>query len=219
MTKNLTLAVTGMTCASCASRIERGLKKVAGVETAQVNLASEHATIAYDPQQIQPRDLVAAVERTGYGVISDQIDFPVTGMTCASCVNRVEKALKKADGVLDASVNLATERATVTYAPGVADIALLQAAVEAAGYGVIVPTQDDTAEPEDAEAKARGAELADKRRKLIVAVAFGLPLFLLAMARDFGFIAPWLTPFWAAAEAKMDAAGGNVGGSMIMHYP
>ena len=197
-TKNLTLPVTGMTCASCASRIERGLKKVGGVESAQVNLASEQATITYDPQQVQPHDLVAAVERTGYGVISDQIDFPVTGMTCASCVNRVEKALKKADGVLDASVNLATERATVTYAPGVADFAALQAAVEAAGYGVIAPAQDDAAEPQDAEAAARSAELADKRRKLIVAVAFGLPLFLLAMARDFGLIAPWLTPFWAA---------------------
>ena len=218
-TKNLTLPVTGMTCASCASRIERGLKKVGGVETAQVNLASEQATITYDPQQVQPHDLVAAVERTGYGVISDQLDFPVTGMTCASCVNRVEKALKKADGVLDASVNLATERATVTYAPGVANFAALQAAVEAVGYGVIAPTQDDAAEPQDAEAATRSAELADKRRKLFVAVAFGLPLFVLAMARDFGLIAPWLTPFWAANEAAMDAAGGNVGGSMIMHYP
>jgi P-type Cu+ transporter len=92
-TKNLTLPVTGMTCASCASRIERGLKKVGGVESAQVNLASEQATISYDPQQAQPHDLVAAVERAGYGVISEQIDFPVTGMTCASCVNRLEKAL------------------------------------------------------------------------------------------------------------------------------
>jgi Cu+-exporting ATPase len=170
-TKSLILPVTGMTCASCASRIERGLKKVEGVEIAQVNLASEQATITYNPQQVQPHQLVAAVEKSGYGVISDQIELPITGMTCASCVNRVEKALKKADGVLDASVNLATERATVTYAPGVADFASLRAAVEAAGYGVIAPTQDDTAEPQDVEAAARSAELADKRRKLIVAVA------------------------------------------------
>ncbi len=219
-TKNLTLPVTGMTCASCATRIERGLKKVGGVEAAQVNLASEQATISYDPQQVQPHDLVAAVERTGYGVISDQITFLVTGMTCASCVNRVEKALKKADGVLDASVNLATERATVTYVPGVVDFASLQAAVEAAGYGVIAPTQDEAAEPQDVEAAARSAELADKRRKLIVAVAFGLPLFLLAMARDFGLIQPWLTPFWAAVEAQMEAAGGHAEEvSTIMHYP
>jgi Cu+-exporting ATPase len=77
-----------MTCASCASRIERGLKKVGGVETAQVNLASEQATITYDPQQVQPQQLVTAVEASGYGVISDQIEFPVTGMTCASCASR-----------------------------------------------------------------------------------------------------------------------------------
>jgi Cu+-exporting ATPase len=219
-TKNLTLPVTGMTCASCASRIERGLKKVAGVEAAQVNLASEQATIAYDAAQVQPHDLVAAVENAGYGVISDQIELPITGMTCASCVTRVEKALKKADGVLDATVNLATERASVTYAPGVATVASLQAAVEAAGYGVIVPTQDDVAEPQDVEAAARSAELADKRRKLIVAIAFGLPLFVLAMARDFGLIAPWLTPFWAAVEAQMEAAGGHAEGvDTLMHYP
>src|SRR6185436_9884070 len=104
-TKYLTLPVTGMTCASCASRIERGLKKVGGVETAQVNLASEQATITYDPKQVQPHELVAAVEKSGYGVISDQIEFPVTGMTCASCASRIERALKKTDGVLEANVN------------------------------------------------------------------------------------------------------------------
>src|SRR4029079_10052689 len=102
---------------------------------------------------------------------------PITGMTCASCVSRVEKALKKTDGVLDASVNLATERATVTYAPGVADFASLQGAVAAAGSGVSAHTQDERAEPQDVEAAAHSAELADKRRKLIVAIAFGLPLF------------------------------------------
>ncbi|HEX5689526.1 MAG TPA: copper ion binding protein, partial [Roseiflexaceae bacterium] len=219
-TKQISLPITGMTCASCAARIERGLKKVGGVESAQVNLASEQATIAYDPQQTQPHDLVAAVEKAGYGVIAEQIELPITGMTCASCVSRVEKALKKADGVVDASVNLATERASVTYTPGTADVATLKAAVEAAGYGVIAPAQDEAAEPQDAEAAARSAELADKRRKLIVAVAFGLPLFLLSMARDFGLIAPWLTSFWAANEAVMEAGGGHAEGvSTILHYP
>src|ERR1043165_1860733 len=156
-TKNLTLPVSGLTCASCANRIERALTKVSGVESAQVNLASEQATVTYDPQQAQPHDLVAAVEKAGYGVISDQIELPITGMTCASCVNRVEKALKKTEGVLQASVNLATERATVTYAPGVADIGSLQAAVEAAGYGVIAPAPEDTAEPQDSEGAPRRA--------------------------------------------------------------
>src|SRR6266496_885423 len=150
-TKNLTLPVTGMTCASCANRIERGLKKVDGVETAQVNLASEQATITYDPQQVQPHDLAAAVEKAGYGVISDQIELPITGMTCASCVNRVEKALKKTDGVLDASVNLASEQASVTYVPSAAGWSELKAAVEAAGYGVIETADTDVGTAEDVE--------------------------------------------------------------------
>src|SRR5256885_413906 len=151
-TKNITLPVTGMTCASCANRIERGLKKVGGVETAQVNLASEQATITYDPQQVQPHDLVAAVEKAGYGVISDQVELPITGMTCASCVNRVEKALKKAEGVLDASVNLASEQASVTYTPASVGWGELKAAVERAGYGVIETAASDAGSSEDVEA-------------------------------------------------------------------
>lgn len=213
-TKQLILPVTGMTCASCANRIERGLKKVGGVEGAQVNLANEQARVHYDPQRVQPTDLVKAVEHAGYGVITDQVEFPVTGMTCASCQGRVEKALRKAEGVIEANVNLATERATVTYAPGVADWSTIKAVVEKAGYGVIETSAPDAAEQEDVEASARRAEVADKRRKLIVAVAFGLPLFALAMARDLGFIAPWLTAFWAHTEELM-----GHGGTEIMHYP
>jgi len=148
-----------------------------------------------------------------------QIELPITGMTCASCVNRVEKALKKVPGVLDASVNLASEQASVTYVPTSAGWSELKAAVENAGYGVIETADTDAGSVEDVEAAARARELADKRRKLIVGIAFGLPLFLVSMARDFGLIAPWLTPFWAAIEAQMDAAGGNVDGTMLMHYP
>ena len=151
--------------------------------------------------------------------MEQQIDLPITGMTCASCVNRVEKALKKVPGVLDASVNLSSEQASVTYVPTSTGWNELKAAVERAGYGVIENDATDIASSEDVEAAARARELADKRRKLIIGVALGLPLFVLSMARDFGLLAPWLTPFWAAAEAQMDAAGGNAGGSMIMHYP
>src|SRR6185436_11492470 len=97
-----------------------------------------------------------------------QIDLPITGMTCASCVNRVEKALKKTPGVLDASVNLATEQAAVTYVPSATGWAELKTAVERAGYGVIETTEADAGALEDAEAAARARETADKRRKLIV---------------------------------------------------
>src|SRR5215471_11969429 len=98
--------VTGMTCASCVNRVAKALKKLPGVQDASVNLATEQAAVSFDPAQVAPGQLLSAVEGAGYGVITDQLTFPVTGMTCASCVNRVEKALKKQPGVLDASVNL-----------------------------------------------------------------------------------------------------------------
>jgi P-type Cu+ transporter len=217
--QELQLPVTGMTCASCVNRVTKALKKVPGVADASVNLATEQATVRYDTAQARPELLRQAVENAGYGVVTDQREFPVTGMTCASCVNRVEKALKKVPGVLDASVNLASEQASVMYLPSATGWGDLKAAVENAGYGVIETDAADAGTVEDIETAARARELADKRRKLFVGVALGLPLFLLSMARDFGLIQPWLTPFWAAAEAQMDAAGGNAAGEMVMHYP
>src|SRR5262245_20785892 len=212
--QQIELPITGMTCASCVARVTKALKKVPGVADASVNLATEQASVRYDGAQAKAEQLQAAVENAGYGVLTDQIDFPVTGMTCASCVNRVEKALKKVPGVLAADVNLANEQASVTFVPTTAGWSELKAAVENAGYGVIETAGVDAASAEDIEAAARARELADERRKLIVAVALGLPLLVLSMARDFGLIAPWLTSFWAANEEAM-----GHGGTMIMHYP
>src|SRR6266542_6238188 len=104
--QQLELPITGMTCASCVNRVQKALKKVPGVMDASVNLATEQAAVRYDPAQVAPGQLQAAVENAGYGVVTDQIDFPITGMTCASCVNRVQKALTKVPGVLAANVNL-----------------------------------------------------------------------------------------------------------------
>ncbi len=210
----ITFPVTGMTCASCSRRVEKALAKVPGVHGANVNLASENATVDYDPAEVQPQALISAVEHAGYGVISDQVELPITGMTCASCVRRVEKALARVPGVVTASVNLASEQASVTYVPGVASRAELRQAVENAGYGVIETAGGETDGAEDVEAAARAAELADRRRKLTVAAVLSLPLFILSMARDFGFIQPWLTPFWAANEELMGHAE-----VMVMHYP
>ncbi len=217
-TQQIDFPVTGMTCASCSSRVEKALKKVPGVASASVNLASEQAAVSFDPAQVAPAELRAAVERAGYGVITDHAEIPVTGMTCASCSSRVEKALRKLPGVLEANVNLASEQASVTFLPTAAGWPELKAAIERAGYGVIEPAAD-AQDSGDAEAQARARELAQKRRKLLVGLALGLPLFLLSMARDFGLISPWLTPAWAAIEAQMEAAGGHAGGAMLMHYP
>ncbi len=131
------LPITGMTCASCVARNEKALRKVEGVDDASVNFATEKATIAFDPEVVSADELVHAVEAAGYGVVTAQETLPILGMTCASCVSRVERALRKPPGVLKADVNLATEKATVTYIPGQASRDDLVAAVKAAGYDVV----------------------------------------------------------------------------------
>jgi len=137
----LTLPVEGMTCASCVNHVERALRKVAGVAEASVNLATERASVAFDPQAAALTDLVRAVHDAGYDVPTETIALPIGGMTCASCVRHVERALGKVGGVASVGVNLATEKATVTYLPAAAGLPELRQAVAAAGYEVL-----DTAE-------------------------------------------------------------------------
>ncbi|MCU0493953.1 MAG: heavy metal translocating P-type ATPase [Chloroflexaceae bacterium] len=212
-TQELELAVTGMTCASCSARVERALKKTPGVSAASVNLANEQASVSFDPTQANPASLKQVVEDAGYGVITDEIEFPVTGMTCATCSARVEKALRKVPGVLNASVNLAAEHASVSYSPAATGWAEIKAAVENAGYGVVETATGDGSSAEDVEAAARARELADKQRKLTVGVVLTLPLFIVAMARDFGLILPWLIEPWATAFRGMPANMAEMGHS------
>ena len=197
--KEITLPVTGMTCANCVRTVERALnKKTPGVVKASVNYATEKATVTYDDKEASPEDMIAAVERAGYRIPLARLELPVTGMTCANCVRTVERALnKKTPGVVRATVNYATEKASVEYLPGVTDRAAMVEAVEKAGYGVIDLGQADLAEPEDVEAAARAAEITDQTRKFWVGVAFGLPLFLFSMARDFGLLGAWAHQTWA----------------------
>jgi len=184
-----------MTCANCAANIERGVKKLDGVAEVSVNFASEKAAVAFDPQKLGVEDLIKKIEKTGYGVSTAKIEFPVTGMTCANCAINIERTLnKKVPGVLAAAVNFASERATVTYIPGVAGVEDMIAAVEKAGYGAIAPVEGLDAE--DAEEQARRAEIRDQTHKFIVGVVFALPLFVLSMARDFGLIGTWSHAGW-----------------------
>ncbi len=190
----LTLPVTGMTCANCAMNIERNVAKLNGVDGVNVNFASEQATVQFDPKQTSLQDILAKIQHIGFDVPRADIDFPVTGMTCANCSNNIERALnKKVLGVTKASVNLATERAFVEYIPGVATAEDIYAGVTNAGYGVIPP---DNAGQEDAEQAARNAEIQNQTRKFLVGVMFTLPLFLLSMARDFHLTGPWSHAAW-----------------------
>jgi P-type Cu+ transporter len=192
--RTVILPITGMTCANCAMNITRGLKKLPGVSDANVNFATEQASVAFEPQSVSPADLIRQVEKIGFKVTSARIDFAVTGMTCANCAMNVERVLgKKVPGVVAAAVNFAAERATVDYLPSMVTPDDLAAAVQKAGFGALIQTEGA---PEDAEAEARQREITDQTRKFIVGVAFALPLFVTSMARDFGLIGPWSHQPW-----------------------
>ena len=193
--QKLTLPITGMTCANCAANIERGVKKLKGVAEASVNFAAENAAVSFDPQQLQLRDVVAKIHHSGFGVTTAKIEMPVTGMTCANCAANIERALnKKTAGVVGAAVNFATERVSVEYIPGVLNLDEIVAAIEKAGFGAIPP--EDGLDAEDAEQKARDAEIKDQTRKFAVGVLFALPLFVLSMGRDFGLLGQWSHAPW-----------------------
>ncbi len=234
--------VEGMTCASCVNRIERYLRKVDGVVEANVNLATESATVRFDPARVDLDDLRSAVEAAGYearidraelsgaaGTQSVEIAFHapaggparsrtlalgIEGMTCASCVNRIERYLRKVDGVAEANVNLATERASVIAGPDVT-IDQMIAAVEAAGYEAKLLIDGETsasASPDASDAEPHAAHreaarepetsfqlrhLAGTRRRLVVAAILTVPLLAgLASMTIAPFLPSFLTDPW-----------------------
>ena len=192
--KKNTLPIIGMTCANCATTIERNLKKLDGVTEANVNFATETATVTFDPAVLGEGALISKIKDVGYDVATTKVELPITGMTCANCAATVERTLnKKVPGVVSATVNFATEKATVEYVPGQVAHSDLVAAIEKTGYGVVEP---DAGQLEDAEQAAREAEIRDQTRKLWIGIIFSLPLFLLSMSRDFGWLGEWSHAPW-----------------------
>ncbi len=192
---NITLPVTGMTCANCALNIERVVKKLPGVRDSHVNFASEQAAISFDPGELQIQDLVSSIHDAGYGVPEATVEFPVTGMSCANCAMAIERTLtKKVPGVIRASVNFAAEHVLVTYIPNVTSVDEMIDAIEKAGYGAIRP--EALEEGEDPEMAARRAEIRDQTQKFLFGVLFAAPLFLLSMGRDFNLLGPWSHGAW-----------------------
>ncbi len=190
--KQLTLPITGMTCANCVATVERGLKKQDGVQTAVVNLSTERATVTFDPLAVGLPVLVARIERAGYGIATGEADLVIKRLADNNDASRLEKALGKLDGVLEASVSLTTERARVKYVPTVVSQTEIRAAVSRSGFEAL----ELGGEAEDVEAKARESEIANQRRLLIIGLAFTLPLFLLSMARDLGLLGMWAHAAW-----------------------
>ncbi|ACO47620.1 heavy metal translocating P-type ATPase [Deinococcus deserti] len=179
MTKTVELGVQGMTCASCVGRVERGLSKVEGVDQATVNLATERATVSYDPEKTSPQALMDKVRAIGYEPVVGTLELGVQGMTCANCVGRVERTLKKVDGVLEANVNLATERASIRYLPASVSPGQLKAAVRASGYEIL--ENEAGKDRTDQEREVREREVQGLRRAVIFSAVFAVPLLLLAM--------------------------------------
>ena len=177
----LTVAIQGMTCASCSTRVEKILKQLPGVTDATVNLATETATVSGETDLAQVKQ---AIERAGFAVPTETLTLDIGGMTCASCSARVEKALARVPGVLEASVNLATEQATVTLARGTSPAAVI-AAVERAGYGASLPAASGTAAP---------ARPLPEWWPVALAIALSLPLVVPMVARAFGV--HWMLPGW-----------------------
>ncbi len=178
--KETNLKISGMTCAACATRIEKGLNKLAGVESATVNLALEKSAIKYNPEQIKVEDIENKIRDLGYDVVTEKANFDITGMTCAACSARIEKGLNKLDGVVKATVNLALEKATVEFNSSAITPNDIIKKVESLGYGARM--KEDTNETVDHRQK----EIEKQTKKLILSAILSFPL-LWTMVGHFSF--------------------------------
>jgi Cu+-exporting ATPase len=193
--QTLQLPVGGMTCANCAMNIERGVNKLDGVSAVNVNFAAEQATITYDPGRLNPAEILDQIKKSGFSVPTESVELAIGGMTCANCAMNIERTLnKKVPGVLGASVNFASEKASVTYLPDLVSVAALIAAIEKAGYKATAPLEAGTGP--DAEQSARQQEIRSQKRKFRVGVALSAPLFILSMARDLSLVGAWSHAGW-----------------------
>lgn len=148
------LQIEGMTCASCAQTVERVTKKLDGVKEANVNLATEKLSISYDESILSVDDIQSAVKKAGYKAISDNVSttMSIEGMTCSSCVQAIERALNKLDGVVEANVNLATEKLFISYDSSTLKVSDIKKAIEKAGYRAV---EEDTTVDIDQEKKEK----------------------------------------------------------------
>ncbi|MED1558163.1 heavy metal translocating P-type ATPase [Bacillus paramycoides] len=179
--KEANFQISGMTCAACANRIEKGLKKVEGVQEANVNFALEKTKILYNPTQTNPQKFKEKVESLGYGIVSDKAEFMVSGMTCAACANRVEKRLNKLDGVSKATVNFALESATVEFNPDEISVNEMKSTITKLGYKLEVKSDEQNSSTDH-----RLQEIERQKKKFIISFVLSFPL-LWAMVSHFSF--------------------------------
>ena len=182
--KHITLPITGMTCANCAATIERNLRKLPGITTANINLANERAAVEFDVDQLSQADIIDRIEYVGYGVANAKVDLPIRGLSDNNDSRALEHALSQMEGILSASVNYGTERASITYIPTLVSQSDVRRVVKSAGFEAVEVIGDLL----DAERAARQKEIAHQKHLLTVGIIFALPTFILSMANDFGLL-------------------------------
>ncbi len=182
--QQITLQITGMTCAACANRIEKGLNKLKGVSEATVNFALEQASVTYDPDKVKLPQIERKIQEIGYDTVKEAVDFEISGMTCAACAARIEKGLGKLPGVSKATVNLALETAHVEYSPAEVSALDMIKKVEQLGYKAAIKREKQKS------ADHRIKEIKRQQKKLLISSLLSLPL-LWAMAGHFSFTA-WI---------------------------
>ena len=176
------IKISGMSCASCAKAVERAVKKLDSSVQATVNMATEKLSISYDKEKVKSEDIEKAIEKAGFGVVkeveSKEVIIPIGGMTCASCVKAVERAVKKIDGVESVQVNLATEKATIYYEVGKVKLYEIKGVIEKAGFKVLEMEKKQSI---DEDKLRKEKEMNTLLKKFIVSAIFALPLFYIAM--------------------------------------
>lgn len=174
--KNANIKISGMGCASCALKIEKSLNELEGVDSATVNLGTEEASVNYDPDKLRITDLTGAVEDAGYEVVNDKITIKVGSMSCAMCVKAIEDGLNKLDGVNDVNVNLASEKAYITYNPAMIGVKDFKKTIIDLGYDYLGVEGEET---QDLEKELIEKDLKGKRNRIIVAFGFAIPIMIL----------------------------------------
>ena len=186
MSERIDLPIVGMSCASCASTIQRNLSHLKGVEKANVNFANSKATLFFQPQIIKPENFITSIRKSGYEVGTVTVELPIKGIQCASCVQKIEKALLQTRGITKASVNLATDRAKVEYLPTEANLGDIKRAIESTGYEVLeLSLSDEGLDPEKA---IREREYKKLKTKFMAGLILGLIVFLGSSRHWF----PWI---------------------------
>jgi Cu+-exporting ATPase len=198
--KVVQLEITGMTCASCASRIEEGLANLKSVAKAGVNFATEKATVEYEPKDISVKDIVSALEELGYGARVEEKIIPIQGMHCATCAMTIESSVKEINGIIDVNVDFGSDRARVKYVPSLVSLQEIGENIEKVGYKPLIADEEEFV---DREQIARQKEISNLKRKFIFSAVlsgiilsgmfFPLPHFLL-------FILTTPVLFWAGSQ-------------------